>query len=178
MKLSTPPALAVAFSMFTLAGCAFQADDETADPELIDIWSEGLTAVSGVTTVATYQEVVTGTPTYGYPATSPVLTIHVEVDDAALRKQFPSFDGMESAFALVPKQINGALVWESVALSWTGTTSKGYYGQIVIDIQESGSVWGVDWPTLGAHGVAVGLTTNAGTIWTQAPGQNWPVVKK
>jgi len=178
MKLSILPALALSFSMLTIAGCAFQADDEAADLESIDIWSEGLTAVSGVTTAATYQEVVTGTPTYGYPATSPMLTIHVEVDDAALRKQFPAFDGMESAFALVPKQKNGALVWESVALSWKGTTLKGYYGQTVIDIHESGSVWGVDWPTLQANGVAVGLTTNVGTIWAQASGQNWPVVKK
>jgi hypothetical protein len=48
----------------------------------------------------------------------------------------------------------------------------------VIDIHESGSVWGVDGPTLQTNGVAVGLDTNVGTIWTQAPGQNWPVVKK
>jgi hypothetical protein len=104
MKLSILPALALAFSMLTVAGCAFQVDDEAAELESVDIWSEGLTAVSGVTAYATYQEVVTGTPTYGFPATSPVLTIRVEVDDAALKKQFPGFDGMESAFALVPSR--------------------------------------------------------------------------
>lgn len=178
MKLSILPALALSFSMLTLAGCAFEADEEAANLEAIDIWSEGLTAVSGVTVAATYQEVVTGTPTYGSPATSPVLAIHVEVDDAALRSQFPSFDGMEGAFALVPKQKNGALVWESVALTWKGTTLKGYYAQIKVDIHESGSIWGVDWTTLQAHGVAVGLNTNVGTVWAQSSGQNWAVVKK
>ncbi|HSO00206.1 MAG TPA: hypothetical protein VLS89_18065 [Candidatus Nanopelagicales bacterium] len=175
MKISI--LLALSLLALPLAGCAVDADGGLEDLDVVEEADFGLTASQGISVQASYREVITGTPTYGYPATSPVLTVRITVDDAALKGQFPSFDGMESAFVMVPFQKNGSVVWESRRLTWTGTTLAGYHGQTRLDVHESGSIWGVDWATLSANGVAVGLDANVGTIWAQGPGQNWQVVK-
>jgi len=171
--------LALALLALPLGGCAVGpvAGADEDEIERIAEAEDELTATQGIAVQATYREVVTGTPTYGNPATSPVLTVRITVDDAALQAQFPSFNGTESAFVMVPLLKNGSLVWESRRLTWSGTTTTGYYGQIRLDVHESGSIWGVDWATLSANGVAVGLDANVGTIWAQASGQNWTVVK-
>ncbi len=71
----------------------------------------------GVSVSATYRDVVVGTPTYGNDATAPVLTVRVEVDDAAIRAQVPGFDGREQVFVRGPKLKSGGTVWESHALA-------------------------------------------------------------
>ena len=168
-------ALALALALALASGCGGAAD---SDAGAIGTLGQGLVSTSGITATATYAEVVTGTPTYGSPATSPVLTVHVEVDDAALRKGFAGFDGLERAFALVPKLAAGRLVWESVSLRYSGETRRGYYADLKIDLHDSGSIWGVDWETLRAQGVAIGLTTNVGVIWAQAEGKNLAVGRR
>lgn len=170
---------AFALSTALLHACDPALSEELAgsDAEYVRAMQQNLVASSGIRVQATYREVVTGTPTYGYPATSPVLTVHVEVDDAALRRLCPGFDGMERVFVRVPKSSPSGLTWENVSLRYSGQTRTGYYGDIVIDLHDSGSIWKVDFATLSANGVAVGLDTNLGVIWAQDEGKNHPVVR-
>jgi hypothetical protein len=175
-RLLFSAALASVFALSTACGGASSV--EVDSPERLGQSSGELTVSSGVTVSASYSYVVVGTPTYGNDATAPVLTVRVEVDDAALRAQVPGFDGMEQAFVQVPKRKNGVVVWESHTLTWKASRMGGYYAQIRYDIHESGSIWGVDGPTLEQNGVAVGLNTNVGTLWAQQPGQNFPVTRK
>lgn len=175
--------LALALPLGLASGCgdAGSPGDRLAgaeDPQYVEGMAQSLISTAGITASATYQEVVTGTPTYGFPATSPVLTVHVEVDDAALRKSFPGFDGLERAFVRVPKLSSGRVVWESVDLRYSGQTRRGYFAEIPIDLHDSGSIWGVDWPTLQANGVAIGLNTNLGIVWAQEEGRNLAVSRK
>ena len=107
-----------------------------------------------------------------------MLSVHVEVSDAALRTAFPSFDGLERVFVMIPKLSSGRVVWEGVSLRYSGETRRGYYGDLKIDLHDSGSIWGIDLATLQANGVAVGLETNVGVIWAQPEGKNHPVTRK
>lgn len=180
-SLARASALLIALSLplGLAAGCGDAASaDVLEDPQYVEGMTQSLVSSAGITAQATYQEVVTGTPTYGSPATSPVLTVHVEVDDAALRKSFPGFDGLESAFVRVPKLVMGRVVWESVALRYSGQTRRGYFAEIPVDLHDSGSIWGVDWPTLSGNGVAIGLATNLGMIWAQEEGRNLAVSRR
>jgi hypothetical protein len=172
-------ALSAALPLGLAAGCGDAGTlAASEDADYVGSMTQSLVSTTGITARATYQEVVTGTPTYGFPATSPVLTVSVEVDDAALRKSFPSFDGLERAFVRVPKLQAGRLVWESVDLRYSGQTRRGYFAEIPIDLHDSGSIWSVDWATLQANGVALGLTTNLGVIWAQEEGRNLAVVRR
>jgi hypothetical protein len=170
---------AVLASVFALStACGGTPEAEVEAPASLGQSAAELTVSSGVIVSATYSYVVVGTPTYGNDATAPVLTVRVEVDDAAIRAQVPGFDGFEQVFVQVPKLQGGSVVWESHALTWKASRMGGYYAQIRYDIHESGSIWGVHGPTLEQHGVAVGLNTNVGTLWAQQPGQNFPVTRK
>ena len=172
-------ALSLSLPLAFAAGCGdVESPASLDDSQYVEGMTQSLVSTAGITAQATYQEVVTGTPTYGYPATSPVLTVHVEVDDAALRKSFPGFDGLERAFVRVPKLSSGRVVWESVDLRYSGQTRRGYFAEIPIDLHDSGSIWGVDWPTLQANGVAIGLMTNLGIVWAQEEGRNLAVSRK
>lgn len=171
--------LALSLPIGLTTGCGDAGSPAASeDPQYVEGMAQSLVSTAGITAQATYQEVVTGTPTYGFPATSPVLTVHVEVDDAALRKSFPGFDGLERAFVRVPKLAAGRVIWESVDLRYSGQTRRGYFAEIPIDLHDSGSIWGVDWPTLSANGVAIGLTTNLGIIWAQEEGRNLAVSRR
>lgn len=185
MRPSILAASILAATLFAATGCIGAADDDldtidTSDTsESIQEATSELVATSGVKVSATYRYVVTGTPTYGYDATEPVLTVKVEVTDAQIRQAFPAFDGMESAFALIPKpQAGGAVAWETIPLAFKGTSLQGYYGQTKVDLHESAPTFGVNVAALEQYGVAVGLTTNVGTIWAQNPGSNWSVTKQ
>lgn len=180
-SLSSPLISSLALALTLLVGCGL--DGNVPDPadegeSAVATRSEALVSPDGIRVSATYQEVVTGTPTYGDPATSPMLRVHVEVDDAAVRAGNPGFDGLEQVFVRVPKLQAGSLVWESVTLSYSGQTRRGYYGEIKIDLHDSPSIWNIDWPTLSRHGVAIGLQTNLGVIWAQSEGHNFAVTLK
>ena len=166
------------FAASLCAGCGLEPTATEADEAALGSRSQGLVSTAGITVAATYQEVVTGTPTYGDPATSPMLRAHVEVSDAALRAAYPSFDGLERVFVRVPKVKSGVVTWESQPLRYSGQSRRGYYGEIVIDLHDSDSIWGVDWPTLSRHGIAIGLDTNLGVIWAQEDGHNFAVTRR
>ncbi|PSM30743.1 hypothetical protein [Haliangium sp. UPWRP_2] len=171
------------FATSLCAGCGLEpmatdADEADGAAMALGTRSQSLVSTTGITVTATYQEVVTGTPTYGDPATSPMLRVHVEVSDAALRAAYPSFDGLERVFVRVPKVKSGVVTWESQPLRYSGQSRRGYYGEIVIDLHDSDSIWGVDWPTLSRHGIAIGLDTNLGVIWAQEDGHNFAVTRR
>lgn len=185
MKTSLLSALILSLSLSVLGigatGCGISEGVDATESDSanhVATLSQDLISTTGITVQATYQEVITGTPTYGFPATSPMLSVHIEVSDAALRSAFPSFDGLERAFVMVPKLSSGRVVWESRSLRYSGERRRGYYGDIQIDLHDSGSIWGVDFATLHANGVAIGLETNVGVIWAQPEGKNHPVVRK
>ena len=124
MKTSFLSALILSLSLSVLGvgacGCGSSVGVDASDSYSTDhvtALSQQLISLTGITVQATYQEVITGTPTYGFPATSPMLSVHVEVSDAALRTAFPSFDGLERAFVMIPKLSSGRLVWEGVAMA-------------------------------------------------------------
>lgn len=174
--------LTAAFALFTalVPACDPAASEDSAADSQADsvrAMQQSLVTATGVRVQATYRELITGTPTYGDPATSPVLLVHVEVDDAALRALYPSFDGMERVFVRVPKSSPRGLTWENVPLRYSGQRRTGYYGTIVIDLHDSGSIWNVDFATLSANGVAIGLESNLGVIWAQEEGKNHPVLR-
>lgn len=182
LRMLLASSLALSFTL--LAGCGPEADLSSSEdaldrsPASLASRSQGLVSTTGIRVSATYQEVITGTPTYGDPATSPQLRVHVEVDDAALRSVYPSFDGLERVAVRVPKLRGGSLVWDTIALSYSGQTRRGYYGDIPIDLHDSPAIWGVDFPTLSRLGVALFLDTNLGVIWAQNEGQNYAVTRK
>lgn len=183
MKTYTRMLLTAAFALVStlLQACDPMASEDPSDElegATVRSLQQNLVATSGLSVQATYREVITGTPTYGSPATSPMLAVHVSVDDAALRRQYPGFDGMERVFVRVPKLVSGGLTWETVSLRYAGQSRTGYYGEIVIDLHESGPIWNVDWATLSANGVAIGIDTNVGVFWAQDEGKNHPVVRR
>ncbi|HEU4407011.1 MAG TPA: hypothetical protein VFS43_17210 [Polyangiaceae bacterium] len=175
MRTSNFALFAALFAALAAAPACAPRDDDGASASTTDAATEGQSLGAGVVVKASYAIVVTGTPTYGNDATEPVLNVEIEVDDAEVRRQHPGFDGYESAFVLVPNR-DGA--WQPSPLAWKGSAGRGYYAQIRVDLHESQPIFGVDVPTLEALGVAVGLTTNVGTLWAQAPGQNHPVTKR
>lgn len=184
--MTTLPRLALALpfvcSLSLAIGCGLPPDSDVADSDGagadIATRTQAVVTGEGITVQATYQEVITGTPTYGDPATTPMLRVHVEVDDTTIRRSHPGFDGFERAFVRVPKLSGGRLGWDSVTLRYSGQTRRGYYADIPIDLHDSDNIWNVDWATLAKHGVAVGLDTNVGVVWAQDTDHNFPVTRK
>jgi hypothetical protein len=156
------------------AGCGAPPEElEAAGLEATGEVAQPVTLGYGLSVSARWFYAYVGTPTYG-STPQPVLRVDVLVDDAAVRQQVSGFDGREQVFVLVPKRLNGNLVWERHALNWAGTRSVN--GK-TMDLHESPMITGVDGTTLQTHGVAVGLDTNVGTHWGQQSGQNWPVTQ-
>lgn len=167
--------LFAAFALFT-AACADAplADDEAAALAPVP---EKARVADAVTVDARWRSVSAGTATYGHDPRTSLLRIEVRVDDAAIRARHPGFDGLESAFVLLPRRTDTGLVWESHAVPYASQSRAGYYGQIVIDVHRTGWVDGLDVDAAIEHGVAVGLDTNIGPVWAQGPGENFPVVR-
>ena len=159
----------LALSLSLPVACAPVEDDATAT------WgTDAVSLRTGVTVDARYRFAFVGTPTYGSEQT-PFLSVTVAVDDVAIRRAHPNFNGFEAPFVRVPRTSNGRVVWESVALRYAGTFTVGYYGQERRDRYELASPRAIDLATVQRLGVAVGLETNVGTLWAQEPGQNFPV---
>lgn len=154
-----------------------------ADAPLVDGAAESpiptKSRVSGgaISVEAEWRSVSAGTPTYGYDPRAEIVRIEVRVDDAAIRAEHPGFDGLESAFALVPRHTDGGLVWESHEVPFRVQSRAGYYGQVVIDVHRTDWLHGLDVEAAIEYGIAVGLDTNVGPIWAQGPGENFPLVE-
>jgi hypothetical protein len=164
-------------SLTTLVGCAAPADDATGSTQ------EDITSAKepGVEVDAVYRYVVTGTPTYGYDATEPFLWIDIVVDDAAIRRQHPGFDGYERPFVLLPrKDASGAITWERRELAYRGQSQRGYMALRPVDLYglASTKLSSGDLQAVLAEGVAVGLDSNVGTIWAQDAGKNFVPTKR
>ena len=102
------------------------------------------------------------------------LNLVVSVEDARMRQHLPGFDNMEQVFALVPHPDASQVRWQEHALTWVTRLSIGRSGTRHFDIHEL-HLPAVDVDLLREHGVAVGVRTNAGTLWAQKPGPNHPV---
>lgn len=138
-------------------------------------WSaDAVVLRNGVTVSATHFSGYEGTPTYGTQPTT-YLRVSVTVDDAAIRRVHPGFNGFETPFVRVPRQSAGRVVWDTVPLRYAGTSRAGYYGQERRDNYELASPRAVDLATVQRAGVAVGLETNVGTLWAQEFNQNFAV---
>jgi hypothetical protein len=173
-------AAALSAALCALSGCAVPGgevgDDaaQTAEPEVRSA------KVSAIEVDATYRMVVIGTPTYGFDATEPFLTIQVIVDDAALLREQPGFDGYERAFALVPRAGEGGGGWERIEIPFAHRQVRGYMSSVRwVDVHRAVSLRlsDADLSLLLSEGVAIGLETNVGTIWAQDAGENFAVTR-
>lgn len=126
------------------------------------------------------RQVPTGcTPTYGRSCREPAVKVRVRVDDALLRQAHPGFDGLEHAFVLLPYyDADGLLQWQGHAVPWDRLSRHGYYSELTADVHETDWLRGVDLDAIEAEGVAVGLDTNVGLVWAQAPGANHPLAPR
>lgn len=115
-----------------------------------------------------------GTPTYG---SQPVhaLDLRVSVNDAEVQKQH-GYDGFERPFAMIPRKVDGNIVWEKHALEFAGHGRAGYFGDQRTDEYVLPRGLKIDAATVKSLGVAVGMDTNAGQVWAQRPGDNADVV--
>lgn len=155
----------LAFALLLVAGCGAPADDAASTTSDLASATE-----PGIDVTGSYHRAYIDTPTYGYEPTAPFLTIEVTVDDAKIRAAHPGFDGFEHAFALVPNV-------GRIELPFTGSRTTGYIQLRQIDVH---GVTGVHvseeaYTASSAQGIAIGLETNVGTLWAQAPGHDFPV---
>ncbi|MBX3231786.1 MAG: hypothetical protein KIT84_44355 [Labilithrix sp.] len=150
--------LAASLSLLSLVACA-PADTEDAAT------SEDAFAADGpaLRVDATWRRVVTGTPTYGYDATTPMVAIGVRVNDAAVRRTHPDFDGFERAVAYVPRA-DGTT--ERRELPFRYTTWQGYIQLYPVDVHEAAAffVSEADLAVIRRDGITVTLETNAGVV--------------
>lgn len=164
--------LAVALA---LVGCTAASAPAPADDGIET--EQSLTSRSkepGVEVTAAYGYAITGVQNIGDDATEPVLKVHVEVDDEALRKAHPTFDGLERPFVLVPRAAaGGEPSWKRIDLPYVGQSTRGYIAMRAIDPYERQlRVSYADLEIVRARGVSVGLDTNVGTLWAQARDDN------
>lgn len=105
-----------------------------------------------------------------HSADGDTLVLKADVDDAAVAQQAQGFNGMESAFALVPRYVAGETAWEKTPLIWQGALDgKRDTHMAWIDADD------VDRQALADKGVAFGVDTNVGTLWLQRQGLNTEV---
>lgn len=106
------------------------------------------------------------------------LQVTMQVKDRFLKEALPGFDGLERPFALVPRKQEGEVVWERLALDHVGTRSPGETAwtrptdRTRIDDYLAVGAFDVDAEAIREHGIALGIDTNVGTVWAQAPGDN------
>lgn len=99
------------------------------------------------------------------------VSLMVKVEDSALRRVLPGFDGLEKAFALLP-QPDGH--WRRVDLKYNGTsgTELGPHTDFHTHYVDSPFFSDAEVDAVRRSGVAFGLETNVGTVWLQDPGDN------
>jgi hypothetical protein len=102
--------------------------------------------------------------------------LSVHVDDAKIRADRPGFDGLESVFALVPRDSANGVIWEKTAIPFRSNFKN--YGldmdDHVLFLEDSK----FDLKAIKKHGIAFGMDTNVGTIWMQSWGKNAPLIEE
>lgn len=186
------PLAALALGALLAAGGSGCVNDLSDDPLELgrDEGAGGLplmsTKVPGISVEAFYRSAPDGVPTYGHQPSTPVLDVEVIVDDAQVAAALPGFDGLESAFVLVPRAEGADRArWELHGLSWAGAayrTVGSLYDQRSERVGDKHVLQGLrlseaDLQQVLARGIAVGLDTNRGTVWAQDADQNFTVDK-
>lgn len=185
------PLAALALSAFLTAGDSGCVSQMSADPLELgrEEGAEGLalmsTKVPGISVHASYRWAPDGVPTYGHDPRAPRLDVEVIVDDVQVAAALPGFDGLESAFVLIPRaDAGGGARWELHGLSWAGgayrIVGSSLYDQRSERVGDKHLLQGLrlseaDLQQVLAHGIAAGLDTNRGTVWAQHAGQNFSV---
>ena len=68
---------------------------------------------------------------------------------------------------------DGQVTWSRHELQYTGTGRDGLFMEKVVDRYALPPLRDVDLAAIQKYGVAVGFETNLGTLWGQAPDQNF-----
>jgi hypothetical protein len=80
-------------------------------------------------------------------------TLQLKVPDALVREQLRGFDGLQTAFALVPSERQGQVSWKKVPLQFGGSAVAGYYNRTFVDLH-GGAVKNADAKAIAKYGVA------------------------
>lgn len=141
------------------AACAAPTDSAATD-------SAALAADSPAVRIdATWSRVVTGTPTYGFDATTPALSFSVRVTDREIRREHPDFDGLEQPFVVMPRADGSTTRF---ALPFRYTTSEGFIELYPVDVYANNGkaffVTEADLALIRERGVELEVETNVGTI--------------
>jgi hypothetical protein len=148
-------------ALASLAAVACSAPAEEAASTSSDVTTEE----TGLRVEATWARAITGTPTSGFDATTPVLDFSLRVDDGAIRSAHPSFDGLERPYVLVPRA-DGSTT--RLDLPFRYTTQEGFIQLHPVDVYDNDTFFisEADLALVRDRGVTVGLDTNVGAITT------------
>lgn len=105
------------------------------------------------------------------PGRAATAELAVKVKDVLIKQQLSGFDGMEHAFAMVPKERGGKVTWQRVELGYAGPTIAGYYDRELVDLHTA-KVSQADAKAIAKYGAAFGVETNEGVVWAQTSGHN------
>lgn len=153
-------ALAVLASL-TASACASPAVEDTA-ADSAELAASG----PALRLEATWSRVVTGTPTIGFDATTPRIALSLRVDDAAIRRDRPGFDGLERPRVLIPRA-DGETTQRDLPFRYT--THEGFIELHPVDVYDDALlVTEPDLARIQERGISLVLETNAGEITTHA----------
>lgn len=97
--------------------------------------------------------------------------VSLKVKDHQIKRELSGFDGMERAFAMLPKVKNGQVSWQRYELGYKGQAIAGYYDRSVVDVH-SLKVSRADAKAIAQYGAAFGVETNQGVVWAQSGDRN------
>lgn len=156
MRMKT---MLIALAALTAAACSAPASESEAST------NDDLTSsdVEGLQIEAKWARVITGTPTIGFDATTPVIDVSLRVNDREIRAAHPGFDGLERPYVLVPRA-DGSTT--RLDLPFRYTTQEGFIELHPIDVYDNDTffVTEADLALVRSRGVVVGLDTNVGAI--------------
>jgi hypothetical protein len=149
-------------ALASLAAVACSAPAEVAASTSSDVTTSEET---GLRVEATWARAITGTPTIGFDATTPVLDFSLRVDDGAIRGAHAGFDGLERPYVLVPRA-DGSTT--RLDLPFRYTTQEGFIQLHPVDVYDNDTffVSEADLALVRDRGVTVGLETNVGDLTT------------
>jgi len=161
-------------SALATSACAAPEDDVAADASDLEGALVDAPAMGGRVAFQRYHE---HTPTYGSERpTRARLSLTLHVRDHVVRREAPGFDGMERAFALVPRRVDDQLRWERVDLGFVRHVQVplAWYRRDAYDLFHASGTRELDvdlaaLAVIEREGVTFGIETNAGAIAPTAP---------
>lgn len=162
MRMKT---MLIALAALTAIACSAPTEDGAAEATSSNDSELGAAAPEGLRIEATWARVVTGTPTIGDDATTPIVHVSLRVNDREIRAAHPGFDGLERPWVNVPRADGTTTRLE---LSFRYTTQEGFMELHPIDVYDNDTffVTEADLTVIRAQGVSLGLDTNVGAITT------------